>query len=500
MKKKLLSVLLSTAMVAALLVGCSGDADTGADAGNADGGDTTVEDGGEGDGGADVPAWEDATYDYAGSSTDDGTVLNIYCWNDEFYRRVRDHYPGFVEGETDPETGNISGEIDGTKVVFYITANADNAYQNNLDTKLAAQANASAEDKIDIFLIEADYALKYVDTNASLALSDLGITDADVANQYQYTKDVVTDMHGNLKGSSWQGCPGVLIYNRAAATEVLGADDYDTVQAAVADWDTFNATAAKMKEAGYLMTSTVYDSYRVYSNNVTSKWVQNGVITVDANIAKWCEDAKAMVDNGYSTTYDLWSTEWSAGFYPEGKVFCYFGPAWLVNFSMAAQIDTDGDGATDAWNPDSIGGQGGWGAVKGPQGFYWGGTWACAANGTDNATLVKNVILTMTTDEAVLEEIVLQDDDFANNTVVMDKIAKSDYESYVFGGQNPIGVYAEGVSTVDLSNISKYDQACNETFQACMKEYFLGNQTYDEAYAEFVKQVIEKHPELEMYN
>ena len=488
MKKKLLSVLLSTAMVAALLVGCSGDADAGADAGNADGGDNTTVDGGEGEGEADGPEWVEPTYEYSASTTDDGTVLNIYCWNDEFYRRVRDHYPGFVEGATDEATGNISGEIDGTKVVFYITANADNAYQNNLDTHLAAQDSASAEDKIDIFLIEADYALKYVDTNASLALSDLGITDADVANQYQYTKDVVTDMYGALKGSSWQGCPGVLIYNRAAATEVLGSDDPATVQEAVKDWDTFNATAAKMKEAGYKITATVNDTYRVYSNNVTSKWVENGVITVDANIQKWAEDSKVMVDNGYSTTYDLWSAEWSEGFYPDGKVFAYFGPAWLVNFSMAA--DTEG----------SIGYDGGWGAVKGPQGFYWGGTWMCAANGTDNATLVKDLILKMTTDEAILEEIVLEDDDFANNTVVMDKIAASDYQSAVFGGQNPIGTYAEGVSTVDLSNISKYDQGCNETWQACMKEYFVGNMTYDEAYAEFVKQVIEKYPELEAYN
>ena len=491
MKKKLLSVLLSTAMVAALLVGCSGDdADTGADAGNADGGNATVEDGGNADGGADVPEWVEPTYEYSASSSDDGTVLNIYCWNDEFQRRVQDHLPGYTyeEGATDAATGNPVGDYNGTKVVWWITPNEGTAYQDNLDSNLAKQADADADSKIDIFLVEADYALKYVDSNASLALSDLGITDADVANQYQYTKDVVTDMNGNLKGSSWQGCPGVLIYNRAAATEVLGADDYDTVQAAVKDWDTFNATAAKMKEAGYLMTSTVYDTYRVYSNNVTSKWVQDGVITVDANIAKWCEDAKAMVDNGYSTTFDLWSEEWSAGFYPAGKVFCYFGPAWLINFCMAA--DQEG----------SIGYEGGWGACEGPQGFYWGGTWVCAANGTDNATLVKEIILKMTTDEAVLKEIVMDDDDFANSTVVMDEIANSDYASAVFGGQNPIGIYAGGVSKVDLSNISKWDQGCNEIFQATMKDYFTGAKTYDEAYAEFIKQVVEKYPELEMYN
>jgi hypothetical protein len=39
---------------------------------------------------------------------------------------------------------------------------------------------------------------------------------------------------------------------------------------------------------------------------------------------------------------------------------------------------------------------GGWGAAQGPQGFFWGGTWICAAQGTDNANLVKDIMLKMT--------------------------------------------------------------------------------------------------------
>lgn len=100
---------------------------------------------------------------------------------------------------------------------------------------------------------------------------------------------------------------------------------------------------------------------------------------------------------------ELWSDDWKKGFYPEGKVFCYFGPAWLVNFSMAA--DTEG----------SIGYEGGWGATEGPQGFFWGGTWICAAEGTDNASLVKDIMYQMTCKEDVMTEIVKDDDDFVNN-------------------------------------------------------------------------------------
>lgn len=378
-----------------------------------------------------------------------------------------------------------TGKIGDVTVKWNITPNDDNAYQNNLDATLLEQANAAADDKIDLFLVEADYALKYVDTEYTMAVSDLGITDADLANQYQYTKDIVTDSNGVLKGVSWQGCPGALFYNREAAKEVLGTDDPTEVQQYVSDWATFNETANKMQKAGYKMLSSVNDSYRVYSNNVTSKWVVDGKINIDENLMNWVNDSKALVDAGQTGTHELWSDDWSKGFYPDGKVFCYFGPAWLVNFSMAADVE------------GSIANAGGWGAAEGPQGFFWGGTWICAATGTDNASLVKDIMLQMTTNEDLMKEIVVQDDDFVNNIPAMEAMAAdTSYQSKVLGGQNPLAMYCAGAGSIDLSNLSAYDQACNEEFQNAMKNYFEGNATLDDALDLFYKAVEEKHPEL----
>ena len=466
MKKKIISTLLCAAMTASMLAGCGGTTSNDASSDNNTAGDTTAaEDKG------------DAVSD-AGSS-DEGKVLNIYCWNEEFKSRITDHYPGYTA--VDATTGTI-GDV---TVNWNITPNDDNAYQNNLDATLLKQDSAAADDKIDLFLVEADYALKYVDTDYTMSLADLGITDSDLANQYQYTKDIVTDSQGVLKGVSWQGCPGVLFYNRDAAKEVLGTDDPSEVQNYVSDWSTFNDTAKKMKDAGYSMTSSANDTYRVYSNNVTSKWVEDGKINIDDNIMNWVNDSKELVDAGETGTYDLWSDDWKAGFYPEGKVFCYFGPAWLVNFSMAA--DTEG----------SIGYEGGWGATEGPQGFFWGGTWICAATGTDNASLVKDIMLQMTTNEDIMKEIVVDDDDFVNNKPVMEEMAAdTSYSSKILGGQNPLGMYCAGVEDLDLSNLSSYDQGCNEEFQNAMKNYFEGTATLDEALDLFYKAVVEKYPEL----
>lgn len=417
---------------------------------------------------------------FAEEAADEGKVLNIYCWNEEFKSRLTDHYPGYEE--VDGTHGKI-GDVD---VVWNITPSDDNAYQNNLDENLLKQADAAADDKIDLFLIEADYALKYVDTEYTMNVADLGITEDDLAQQFQYTQDIVTDSNGNLKGVSWQGCPGLLVYNREVAKEVLGTDDPAEVQKSVADWDTFLATAQTMKDAGYFMTSSVNDAYRVFSNNVTSKWVEDGVINIDENIEKWVEVSKAMVDAGETNTYELWGDDWSKGFYPDGKTFCYFGPAWFFDFCMAA--DTEG----------SIANAGGWAATEGPQGFFWGGTWICGAAGTDNASLVKDIMLKLTCDGDIMTEIAKADGDFVNNKAAMEALSTDEsFGDAILGGQNPIAKFLGGIESIDLSNLSAYDQGCNEEFQNAMKNYFEGNAaSYEEALDQFYTAVIEKYPEL----
>jgi hypothetical protein len=47
-----------------------------------------------------------------------------------------------------------------------------------------------------------------------------------------------------------------------------------------------------------------------------------------------------------------------------------------------------------------------------------------------------------------------------------------------------------------MSNISAYDQGCNETFQAAFKDYFDGNADIDTAKANFETNIKTKYPEL----
>src|SRR5690554_1196877 len=189
--------------------------------------------------------------------SEEGDVLVIRAWNTEFQDRFRSFYPGYVKTNSDG-TDLLD---DGTVVKWVIVANDENAYQIALDAALDGQSSAKADDKVDIFLIEADYATKYANERYALDVhGELGIKESVFADQYQYTKDIVTDDKGILRATSWQATPGLFAYRADIAQEVLGTSDPVEVQKELSDWTKFNAVAAKMAEKEYKMLSGYDDA------------------------------------------------------------------------------------------------------------------------------------------------------------------------------------------------------------------------------------------------
>ena len=93
-----------------------------------------------------------------------------------------------------------------------------------MDEALEKQDSASADDKVDIFLSETDYVSKYTskEANVAMPLKDLGINPKkDLADQYDFTKQTASDESGVQRGSTWQTCPGVLIYRRILQKQSL---------------------------------------------------------------------------------------------------------------------------------------------------------------------------------------------------------------------------------------------------------------------------------------
>lgn len=451
MKKRILAAVLASASILGAVAGCSSNATSS-----------------------------------AGSSTKEGEgkTLNIAVWNEEF----KNYFDKYIKAKM-PE---------GVTVNFKITENKDNAYQNKLDEDLPKNEAASADDKIDMFLFEADYALKYVNSEYTLDVKSLGLTDEDLSGMYQYTKDVATTQDGSkvLKGVSWQATPGLYAYRRSIAKDVLGTDDPAKVQEALADWTKFDEVAAKAADKGYKMLSGYDDAYRTFSNNVSAPWVNdNKEIIVDDNIMKWVDQTKTYTDKGYNNKTSLWSDAWAADQGPDGKVFGFFYSTWGINFTLAgnslAVKEKDG-GKLEVGN----GGYGDWAVCYGPQAYFWGGTWMAAAKGTDNAALVGDVLKAFCCDKDFGVQFTKDTQDYYNNEAAMKELASSDFKSAFLGGQNHIALFVETAPKIDMSKISVYDQGLNETFQAKFKEYFDGTVDKDTALKNFYEAAIVKYPEL----
>lgn len=406
-----------------------------------------------------------------------GKVLNIYVWNDEFKSRFNDFYASRLPA--------------GVKVNFIQTPNQDNAYQNKLDEALLKQAKAKADEKVDLFCVEADYALKYVNSEATLDVyKDVGLTAKDTANQLQYTKDIMTSAKKQLKGVSWQSTPAGMIYRRSIAKAVLGTDDPAKVQAQVSDMSKFKAVAAKMKAAGYTMVSGYDDMFRLYYDNMKSAFVKGNKIVIDPKINEWIADTKEFTDKGWNAKTSLWSTEWSANMKKNAKVFCFFGPGWFFDYSMSGNAE-DNPGKKD-------GSYGDWAIVKGPAAFSWGGTWICAAAGTDNIDIIKDVMLTLTCDTATLKKIAINAGDCVNSVAAMKEISASGYKNAFLGGQDNQAFFAENASALSKrGNMSMYDQGMVEQIQGAMKDYFAGSVSLDKAWSNFYTAIQEKYPNLQ---
>ena len=308
MKKKLISILLMAAVAAGSLAGCGKSTDQG-----------------------------------SGTTNTEGKVINIYCWNNEFRERVEAVYPEVKETSAD---GTVTTLKDGTEIHWIINPNQDGVYQQKLDEALLNQASAADDDKIDIFLSETDYVNKYTDADADVAmpLVDLGINpDTDLADQYSFTKVTASDANGVQRGSTWQCCPGLLVYRRDIAIEVFGTDDPEAIGEKVKDWDTIKTTAEELKAKGYYTFASYADTFRLYGNSISAPWVAEGetVINVDQQIMNWINDSKEWLDAGYldKSVKGQWNADWNQAMGSASKVFAFLFPAWGIDFTLKPNWD-----------------------------------------------------------------------------------------------------------------------------------------------------------------
>ena len=384
-------------------------------------------------------------------------TINLWSYTNE----VPDMVAKYIE--LNPDFGNEY------TVVCKIIPTTTDEYQPALEDALIN----GGSDAPDIYAVEAGFAMKFTQGEFSgyaAPYEDLGIDidaaieEADIA---QYTIDVGTNSNGDIVALAYQSTGGAMIYRRSIAKEVFGTDDPEEISEIVGggsgSWDAFWDAAAVCADNGVAMVSGDGDIWKAVEGS-TDSWIKNGSLNMDSGRFDFFDMSYELTANGWSNGTQDWTEAWYADMAGNGErpVFCYLGPAWLLNYVLALNCgDTYGD----------------WAVCTPPVGFCWGGTWLLANADTDQPEGVAELLYWITLDctEDGLQYLWANNlfyDYGCSDTVASAAVmAMSDGTSDLLGGQNMFGVYIEANKYATGDNMTEYDTQISSLFRSAVDNY-----------------------------
>ncbi|HKL41583.1 MAG TPA: ABC transporter substrate-binding protein [Clostridia bacterium] len=401
------------------------------------------------------------------ASANEGDTLVVWTFTDELKGIIENYYVA---------NNDLDYEVD---VVVVPNEN----YQAKLDPALGSGKSAP-----DVFAVEAGYAKKYVDSEFTKDLTEIGI-NPDEIDTMEYVMEVATSPEGELKGLSWQATPGAYFYRRSLAQEYLGVSEPAEVQALISDFDKFYETGKEIKEKSNGETkivSSLGDFTRVFLSAREDAWVEEGKFIIDPKVEELMEIGKKFNEDELTLDAQQWTETWFSGMSSD-STFGYFLPTWGLHFVLKPNSENADTGETTF---------GDWGMVQGPSPYFWGGTWLTVREGTEMESAAYDLIHYLTMNEEFLTQYAKDSGDLLSNTAVVNEI-KDDFSEPFLDGQNHYALFAEMAKNIDASTMTGSDLDIEDLFEEQLVAYTKGEKSKEEALEDFRSNVKNSFPNLE---
>ncbi len=412
---------------------------------------------------------------------EEGKQLNILCIDTcSVYKSIIEHYPDYVVVEENLWDG--VGKIGDITVNWIAPSpntdyNVSGYFEHTLNGENDKYLNKQYEDfeGIDIVILPGNsvFADKLVKEYA-LPLSEIGITEADTADMYDYTLQLGT-YDGKLMSLSKEIQPMVFLYRRSIAKKVLGTSDPEKVQEYVSGWDKFAETAELMKENGYFMIRNPDEMLNCISA-FDAPFVVDGKLNLTERIKGWVELSKSLYEKECFSSESRWMDDWAESF-DEDKTFGAIEASWFADYSAANMArETSGD----------------WAICEAPEyGHYSNGEVFFVHKKTDNPTLAAEFIRTLCCDS----EFMMNYADSGtgngivpnNKTTVANLIESESGNRDFLGSQNPYSIYDKVAKEISAEYSTSWDEDYKYSFVDSFLPYIKGEKTYEEAVAELEK-------------
>ena len=429
------------------------------------------------------------------AAAEEEITLNVWSFTNELEGMINKYYA--------PTHPNV-------KIQYTLYPTDGGEYTSKVDAIMASAA--TSDEAPDVFTLEAAFVKKYVNSDVTANLADVGITEEEVAAAIPVMKQIGTsNINGQLKGLSWQATPGALMYRASLAEKYLGVTTPEEFQAKVADWDLFMETAAAVNEASEGATKMVVgagDIWNAFNFGREQGWVVDGKLVIDPILYDYLDLAVELEQEDLSNKGGAWTEVWFAGMKSD-TTLCFFLPTWGLHYTLKPNCGyTTNDKMTDEEMKAACEADGGtygdWRMVAGPVGYSWGGTWiganAAKVAAADDAkkAAIKDFILFFTMSEEFLYQYALDSGDFVGSNAVVNKVLENGGTPNPFlGGQDHYAIFAEAANLANGSIMTDYDEKMNSLWSDFVTNpYSKGEVDLDTAIANFKAQVTAQFPEL----
>ena len=412
--------------------------------------------------------------------------INLLGWTDEQARMIEKYI------ETHPDCG--------IKVIFKQVETTNGQYTSFLDEALTGKSDDFIP---DIYSAESafvkhyssgamgQYALPYNDLISDL---DSKIQSAEIA---QYTVELGKNSSGDVVGLAYQTTGGAFIYRRSVAKQVFGTDNPELVSDAIGggsgSWTKFFEVAETSNDKGIAILSGDASLWHPVEGSAEKGWVVDGKLHIDSKREAFLDYSKNLYVNGWTNKTEEWSEDWKTDIQGKGKkpVLGFFGPAWLINYSMEPACNKDDDG--NVINNDTD-----WAICDAPVGFLWGGTWMFAnknlkadtsEEGKRKLEAIQKIIewITLDTTEEGLQYqwangLINNAKDTVASKVVMEK---SDGTLDFLNGQNMFDYFIPANEKAPSNLLTEYDEKINALWRFEVNKYAEGLTTREQALHNF---------------
>ena len=284
------------------------------------------------------------------------------------------------------------------EVIKYEVGGGSAEYYALVQQKLANNPEATF-----IVLMDSAKLDVLLSTGVFTDLDKLGLTDA-YSQSYPYTRKAGT-YKGKLVAMTPEATPGAFMFDPDIAQKVLGTSDPEKVQKMIGTADGYLSVAAKMKEAGYYMTSGASKNTMSGCEGILNDMIGDTSYSYEDNSKVFMlseadkktveKIAKATRRNGYDTGSSMWSSAWVADM-TSGKVFGWFSGTWgqySITFDKPMA------------------------ACQGPFAYNWGGTYYAIKSGRQDEAAVQ-FLKALCCDPSVMRSL----GDLPNNTIAAQKV------------------------------------------------------------------------------